>query len=275
MTDAQWIAGHPYLEGVAALHALVTEAAAEVPTVAAAGAWEAAAAELESGVPLLASRAAAVDVVAAGAKALRRIAARVAEAPVPEAIATPARALRVAFDAEPSLAEEAVRWLVEGAPADGAPAAAGLVRFLGWAGLRRVLAPVVAGFDRGRDGARWRRGACPTCGSPPSMAALVPVADGRARELACGCCGTRWGFQRVACPFCGNEQADRLALLQIEQEPALRLDVCEECKGYLKTWTGEGDAALYLSDWATLHLDLLARDQGFQRRGTSLYDLGT
>ena len=68
-------------------------------------------------------------------------------------------------------------------------------------------------------------------------------------------------------------RGDRLGLLQLDQEPALRLDVCEECKGYLKTWTGAGDAELFLSDWSTLHLDVLARDRGFRRLGASLYEL--
>lgn len=276
MTDQQWIESHPYLEGVAALHALVAQAAAVATPVPLAreGIWEAAAVDVQAGVPLLCSRAAKLDVAPAGAEALRRVVARVAEGAVPPAIAASAKAIRTAFAEEPAVAEEVVRWLVRGAPEAGAPAEAGLLRFLGWAVLRRVLAQVVAGFDLERDGGRWRRGACPTCGSPPTMGALVPVADGRARHLACGCCGTRWGFQRVACPFCGNEEADRLALLEVQQEPTLRLEVCEECKGYLKTYTGDGDAELFLSDWSTLHLDVLARDRGFRRLGASLYDLG-
>lgn len=271
-----WLERHPWLEGVAALQALVDEAAACATCAARVehGAeWEAAGPDLEAGVPLLRSRAAHLDVVRKGAAALRALVERVAAGAPSPAIAAEAQALRAAFDADPAAAEEAIRWLVAGAPAAGAPIHAGLVRYLGWSGLRRVLAPVVAAFDPSRDGRRWRRGECPTCGSPPAMGALVPVADGRARQLACGCCGTRWGYARVACPFCGNEDADRLALLELEEEPSLRLDLCERCKGYVKTWTGAGEAGFLLSDWPTLHLDVLARDHGYRRLGASLYEL--
>jgi FdhE protein len=105
------------------------------------------------------------------------------------------------------------------------------------------------------------------------MGTLVSIAEGRGRQLACGCCRTRWAFKRVACPFCGNEDANRLGVLELDQEPELRLDVCEECKGYVKTYTGTRDLELVLSDWPTLHLDVLARDRGYERRGASLYEL--
>jgi FdhE protein len=147
------------------------------------------------------------------------------------------------------------------------------VRYLGWTALQRVLAPLVAEFERWRDEERWHRGECPTCGSAPMMGTLIPVAEGRGRQLACGCCRTRWTFKRVACPFCANEDANRLGVLELEGEPGLRLDVCEECKGYVKTYTGTRDLELVLSDWPTLHLDVLARERGYERRGASLYEL--
>lgn len=273
MTKRQWIDGHPWLEGVAAFQAIVDGLAVDVAPVPAGGAWEAAGAELEAGVPLLGSRAAGLDVAQAGGAALRSLATRLAAAVLPPAIAASVKALDATWREDPAAAEEAIRSLVRGSPPRGAPEGAGLVRYLGWSALRRVLAPVAAAFEDERDGRRWRRGSCPTCGVAPVVGALVAVADGRGRKLACGCCGTRWGFQRVACPFCGNEDADRLALLQVDQEPGHRLDVCEECKGYVKTWTGEGDAELALSDWPTLHLDVLARERGYHRHGASLYDI--
>jgi FdhE protein len=105
------------------------------------------------------------------------------------------------------------------------------------------------------------------------MAVLVEAASGRARLLACGLCKTRWKHKRVACPFCDNEDADRLGVLEVEQEPMLRLDVCDACKGYVKTHTGGADEALALADWPTLYLDVLAKDRGYTRRGESIYEL--
>jgi FdhE protein len=267
----KWIESHPYLEGVAAFQALVEGAAAGVAPTALRPAWDAYAADLAAGVPLLRSARGGLDVAPEGAVALRAIAARVATAELPPAIAGAAKALEEALQ-EPRAAEAAIAWLVCGSPEKGGPEGAGLMRYLGWTALQHVLAPLVAEFGRRRDEERWRRGECPTCGSAPTMGALLTVAEGRGRQLACGCCRTRWAFKRVACPFCANEDATRLGVLEVEEEP-VRLDVCEECKGYVKTYTGGGDPELVLSDWPTLHLDVLARDRGYERRGASLYEL--
>jgi formate dehydrogenase maturation protein FdhE len=55
-------------------------------------------------------------------------------------------------------------------------------------------------------------------------------------------------------------------------EPGLRLEICNACKGYLKTWSGAEDAPFF-SDWATLHLDAMAAERGYLRLGASLYEL--
>ena len=80
----------------------------------------------------------------------------------------------------------------------------------------------------------------------------------------------RWQFKRTACPFC-EEESPSLATLKIEAEPALRIDYCSTCSGYLKTYAGQGDEALMLADWSSLHLDLLADERGLIRRAASLY----
>ncbi len=104
------------------------------------------------------------------------------------------------------------------------------------------------------------------------MAQLVAGEGGRPRLLACGCCGTRWRFRRIGCPYCGNEDPARLDV--IEQGPSgVRLDVCEACRGYVKTYTGAGQEVLLLADWTTLVLDAMAGERGYRRRGASLYDL--
>jgi FdhE protein len=92
------------------------------------------------------------------------------------------------------------------------------------------------------------------------------------RFLSCGCCGTRWRYSRTGCPFC--EKDDRkLASLSIEGESGLRIDSCESCQGYLKTYDGEGNEAVLLADWTSLHLDVLAHDHGLKRLAASLYDV--
>ena len=65
--------------------------------------------------------------------------------------------------------------------------------------------------------------------------------------------------------------SQRLASVTIEGEPGLRIDHCESCGGYLKTYDGEGDQTFLLSDWSSLHLDLIAHDRGLKRLAASLY----
>ena len=147
----------------------------------------------------------------------------------------------------------------------------GLSHFVSWTVLARYLRPVVRAFDGWRDEEKWLRRYCPTCGSAPAMAQLFGVDPGRMRLLVCGCCGTRWRFKRTACPFC-EADSQQLASLSIEGEPGLRIDHCKSCGGYLKTYDGQGDEALWLSDWSTLHLDLIAHDRGLKRMAASLYE---
>ena len=61
--------------------------------------------------------------------------------------------------------------------------------------------------------------------------------------------------------------------MAVEGEGGLRIDYCEACGGYLKTYNGEGNESVLLADWTSLHLDILARDRGLKRRAASLYDL--
>jgi len=74
-------------------------------------------------------------------------------------------------------------------------------------------------------------------------------------------------------PSLDQTDAHHLAVLAIEGEPNLRIDHCESCRGYLKAYVGEGEEQLFLSDWTSLHLDLVAADRGLERLATSLYQL--
>lgn len=116
------------------------------------------------------------------------------------------------------------------------------------------------------------RNYCPTCGALPAMAQLVGTDPGRLRLLSCGRCTTRWRYRRTACPFCQSQDDQGLAVVAIEGEAGLRIDYCEVCLGYLKTYNGEGNEGLLLADWTSLHLDILARDRGLKRLAASLYE---
>jgi FdhE protein len=160
--------------------------------------------------------------------------------------------------------------VIDGLLGEPAP---GAVRWLGWRVARRHLQPVLAAFAVWRAEDRWQRSHCPACGALPAMGQLIGVDPGYMRFLSCGCCGTRWRWRRTACPFC-QDDPHRLEVVKIDAEPELRIDHCATCKGYLKTYVGRGDEGVMLADWTSLHLDLVARDRGLERKAQSLYDLG-
>lgn len=271
MTADAWVAAHPYLRPVADLHALVervssaaTRSTARIPN------WDAYAGDFTAGIPLMWSTNAALDLSEAE-RAVRSVIQDLASTPLPGAMAEQCRALDAELHHPSDPPRQALGALLN---SDSySPAHPGLLRYLGWTVLARYLTPVVRAFDGWRDEDRWHRSYCPTCGAPPAMAQLVGVDPGRLRFLSCGCCGTRWRYRRTACPFCDDQNDRRLAVVAIEGESGLRIDYCDTCRGYLKTYNGQGSEGVLLADWTSLHLDYLARDRGLKRLAASLYDV--
>jgi len=110
----------------------------------------------------------------------------------------------------------------------------------------------------------WSEGYCPVCGRMPKIGHLVDK-EGK-RHLFCSQCGFEWRFRRVKCPFCGNEEQQSLSYFTVEGDERYRVDVCDVCKHYIKTLdfrnAGE-EAILDVEDVATLHLDMLAHEEGY------------
>jgi FdhE protein len=112
----------------------------------------------------------------------------------------------------------------------------------------------------------WLRGECPLCGSPPQIAQLRD--EGGKRYLQCPFCGCQWRWERIACPYCSNKAFDSLHYLYSEEEEAYRVDLCDQCKGYLKTVDSrklDYEPSLDLEDVVTIHLDILAVEKGYRR----------
>lgn len=261
---------HPYLRPVAELCARIEHAAAATRAASPAiPSFDDYAADFREGVPLLRSSDAAIDLEPAGTMT-RELAEKVAADPSNEDMAEEASDLAAELRARPDGPRLVADWLLGDAELE--PSAPGLLRYLGWTAMARYLGPIVGGFAGWRDEEKWHRKYCPTCGSAPTMGLLVGVDPGRQRFLCCGGCRTRWRYRRTQCPYCEND-AQRLSVVAIDGEGGLRLDVCEECKGYLKTYDGQGNEAVLLADWTSLHLDLLARDRGLKRLAASLYEL--
>jgi len=111
----------------------------------------------------------------------------------------------------------------------------------------------------------WKEGFCPVCGSRPGMAELAGE-DGR-RFLSCSACSFTWPFTRIKCPYCGSEEAEKLSYFEAGDGP-VRVDVCRSCSRYIKTRDsrkGHAGVPLDAEDLATMHLDLLATREGFER----------
>ncbi len=269
-TPESWLLGHPYLRPVAELGAQVDRAVAElgVPPAAVPD-WEPYREEFEAGVPLLASTSTSIDLEPAAAR-MGELVRRLEVAPLPGGVGAEVAGLAAAMVGSSKVFPGLVGWLLGDESLE--PLSPGLSRFLGWTVLELSLRPVVDSFRQWRDEERWLRRYCPTCGSPPTMGQLAGGEPARHRLLSCGGCRTRWRFRRTQCPFCEND-SQRLSGIKLEGEAALRIDHCEACKGYLKTYVGEGNEDLMLADWTSLHLDLLAHDRGLRRLARSLYDL--
>jgi FdhE protein len=266
-----WLQHHGYLRPLADLHARIDRMAGEVALpLAPRAVWSEYADDFANGLPLLRSAHAAVD-RAHIADALAALVARIDEDELPAAMAVDHRQLLDELSADEMAPLGAVASLLDGERPQSSYH--GLLRYLGWTVAARCLAPVVAAFRSWRDEERWLRHYCPSCGSAPAMSQLIGSEPGRLRLLACGCCGTRWRFRRTGCPFCRTGDDHRLAGLATDGADPLRIDYCEQCGGYLKTYIGEGDEALWLADWTSLHLDVIARQRGLNRLAGSLYNL--
>jgi FdhE protein len=115
------------------------------------------------------------------------------------------------------------------------------------------------------DTKNWLRGYCPVCGSLPLFSTLR--GEGQ-RFLLCSFCGFEWQSERLKCVFCDNTDHQTLRYFYAEGDEACRIDLCEKCRKYIKTidirrFDSEPD--LNLEDITTIHLDILASEQGFKR----------
>lgn len=270
MTQDGWLAVHPYLQPLATFHTIVHSALGEIPVPSPpVPEWERYSGDFHAGVPLLQSSWAAIDLEPA-ARMVLLLVERVASRPSAGTLAKDSRTLHAELCHNTDLRLTADWLLHEETFACSDP---GLFRYLGWTALEAFLRPLREAFDKWRVEEQWLRRYCPMCGSLPAMAQLVGKDSVHHRFLFCGRCGTRWRYQRTDCPFCESRDHHRLSVLAIEGEGGLRIDHCEFCSGYLKTYDGEGDEEVLLADWTSIHLDVLAQDRGLKRLATSLYEL--
>lgn len=136
--------------------------------------------------------------------------------------------------------------------------------------MRHLLMPIVRAyadaFGQILDFADWQRGFCPVCGDWPLFGELH--GRDRLRYLRCGRCTTSWRFKRLECVWCGSTKRDELSFLYDQEAKTWRVDVCDHCKGYVKTLATFDPLEanmLLVHDLETLYMDQMATDAGYRR----------
>jgi FdhE protein len=148
----------------------------------------------------------------------------------------------------------------------------GVLAFLVQASIKPSVIVQMEQLQNALDIEGWLRGECPLCGSAPQMAQLRD--EGGKRYLQCSLCSCQWRWERIACPSCNNKNLDLLHYLYSEEEEAYRVDLCDQCKGYIKTVDSrklDYEPSLDLEDIVTIHLDILALDKGYRRTAPTLW----
>lgn len=117
---------------------------------------------------------------------------------------------------------------------------------------------------------------CPCCGSP-AVASVVRLgaAINNLRYLHCSLCNTEWNVPRATCTSCDTDK--EVALQELEgNKGAVRAETCDACKSYLKIVYQEKDPRVdpVADDLATLALDMLVDEAGYQRSGPNLLLIG-
>jgi FdhE protein len=108
---------------------------------------------------------------------------------------------------------------------------------------------------------------CPLCGSKPQLAILRPEGDGGKRHLVCSFCAAEWEFRRVLCPVCGETDYAKLPRYLPEEPIAVRVEACDTCKFYLKSFdmTEDGMLVPEVDEVATIALDLWASQHDYRK----------
>ena len=123
----------------------------------------------------------------------------------------------------------------------------------------------------------------PCCGSAPVASVVrIDAQSGAHRYLACSLCPARWHMVRIKCSRCQSTGGIRYRSLQpiagmpegaeAPRPDPVEAETCDACGHYLKIMRLARDpgAEPIADDLATLPLDLLVCEAGFERHGVNL-----
>jgi FdhE protein len=168
---------------------------------------------------------------------------------------------------------------------------------------RAALGPVLEALDtraRARCGGPRDARHCPECGGPPQLSYFERSPDDLAtgpRRLLCARCGASWGYPRMSCPGCGEQESAKLPVFgergtasgergsvvrglpgggaarpEHAVFPHMRIEACESCRRYILgiDLVTEPAAVPLVDEMAAVPLDLYARERGFSKITTNL-----
>lgn len=277
-----WIKNRPYLNEIAKLQEIIATVVEENTSLEQQTdySWENVLPEIKKGIPVLKAITIDDQTLTGATDLLTEFVDALAAADLPEKVVQYCLKMQTVFSENKALAGRIIAEVIESNSVQPdtlelSEIDAAFIVFLAWSSLSEVLKPLKSKVAELLGDKQWMKGYCPICGQLPAMGRLVQIERdrGRERELVCGCCQMRWQYRRIGCPYCGNLEQEALKIIEIAEEPDLRIDTCDKCKSYLKIYTNEGNEQVALADWSTLHLDLIGEKNGFKRTGYRKYGL--
>jgi formate dehydrogenase accessory protein FdhE len=134
--------------------------------------------------------------------------------------------------------------------------------------VRVCLQPMAENLQRQLPKDRnYNQNVCPVCGGLPQMALLRPEGEGASRSLWCSFCLCEWHFRRIVCPWCGEEDKEKLPHYSSEAWKYVHVEACDNCQRYLKAvdMTIDGLAVPLVDEAALAVLDVWASGLGYTK----------
>jgi FdhE protein len=116
---------------------------------------------------------------------------------------------------------------------------------------------------------------CPFCSARPVAGVLRGEGDGAKRWLLCSMCSTEWPFRRVVCPYCGEQDKEKLPVYIASDFDHVRVEACDSCNTYIKSvdLTKDGHAVPVVDELATVPLNIWAENHGYAKLESNLLGL--
>lgn len=279
---ADWVEKHPYLKNIADFqNALAVRCREELFKEEQNGDhtmfdWDFAVRELKRGIPALRAGVMTDEMVEQVGRIFMKISDLMIDFGFSDEMRYQARKMQIFFFDNRDILHEYIQEILRGdelTAAEFVSVHRGIVTFLVWNTLEFVLEPLKMRMGHSLAEVGWNRTYCPVCGQLPSMAQIAQESNGEARILVCGCCKMQWTYRRNHCPFCQSANDQKLKIITLADESEFCIEICDQCQGYLKTYTHSGVEHIALNDWSTLHLDMIAKNNGYKRIGYQLYEV--